>query len=116
MSTDYMQVKIVKKKLDTVSSHYVLPSEYDVVKCEDGLTRGCANSGRLDSISSARLLQLSVLYISHAPNSDSQNSPTFCALSTQPVSYHPSGACAISGGCRIPGKPACPCQHYDNAV
>jgi hypothetical protein len=35
------------------------------------------------------------------PNSGSQSSPTFCALSTEPVLYHPSGACAISGGCRF---------------
>jgi len=36
-----------------------------------------------------------------AANSGSQSSPTFCALSTEPVLYHPSGACAVSGGCRF---------------
>ena len=39
ISTDYMQVKKYwTLAVPTVSSHYVLPSERDVVRCEDGLS------------------------------------------------------------------------------
>jgi len=41
---------------------------------------------------------VTTLYCTCAKQKVPNSSPKFCALSTEPVSYHSSGACVISGG------------------